>query len=53
MDNIKAKKEALQEKAMQLGAKMYENVNKGEENQAENNNETKSDNVSDAEYEEK
>jgi len=56
MDDIKSKKDKLQEKLMQLGSKMYEGVNPNG-NEAENT-ETKSedkkeDNVSDAEYEEK
>ncbi len=54
MDNIKAKKEALQEKAMQLGAKMYEGVNPNQEATSEEaKDDTKKDDVSDAEYEEK
>ncbi len=56
IDKIKAKKDALQEKAMQLGAKMYEGVNSNNDNENNNDNsasEDKKDDVSDAEYEEK
>ena len=57
VDAIKSKKDALQEKAMALGAKMYENVNpENANNDTANNTEStnnSSDNVSDAEYEEK
>ncbi len=55
MDAIKAKKEALQEKAMQLGAKMYEGVNQNQETESasSSNEDNKKDDVSDAEYEEK
>ena len=58
IDLIKAKKDALQEKAMALGAKVYENIQKEQANNQENTNpsdntNTSSDGVSDAEYEEK
>ena len=58
IDLIKAKKDALQEKAMALGAKVYENIQKEQANNQENanpsdNTNTSSDGVSDAEYEEK
>ena len=54
IEDIKSKKDKLQEKAMALATKLYENV-KPENNEAETNttDETKKDNVSDAEYEEK
>ena len=50
-DEIKAKTEKLQEKAMALATKVYENIQK---EQAENNedNDTKDDNVQEADYEE-
>ena len=58
LDDIKAKKDKLQEKAMALATKVYENIQK--ENQANNNtdnsnNEDTSDNngVKDADFEEK
>ena len=56
IEDIKSKKDKLQEKAMALATKLYENV-KPENNEAEpetnTTNETKKDDVSDAEYEEK
>ena len=54
IEDIKSKKDKLQEKAMALATKLYENV-KPENNETETNttNETKKDDVSDAEYEEK
>ena len=55
LDDIKAKKDKLQEKAMALATKVYENVQK--ENQANNNSSDdtsdKKDDVKDADYEEK
>ena len=57
LDDIKAKKDKLQEKAMALATKVYENVQK--ENQANANNNSsdntsdKKDDVKDADYEEK
>ncbi len=60
LDDIKAKKDKLQEKLMQLGAKMYEGVNPESQGDStkENDNSTSdanssNDNVSDAEFEEK
>ena len=60
IDEIKAKKDKLQEKAMALATKVYENVRKEQEaNNAntetteENKEEDKKDNVADADYEEK
>ena len=60
IDEIKAKKDKLQEKAMALATKVYENVRKEQEanNQTtetteENKEEDKKDNVADADYEEK
>ena len=52
LDEIKAKKDALQEVAMSLATKVYEEASK---NNQETNNEsnTKEDNVKEAEYEEK
>ena len=54
IEDIKSKKDKLQEKAMALATKLYENV-KPENSEPETNttNETKKDDVSDAEYEEK
>ena len=57
IEDIKAKKDALSEKAMGLAAKVYENINK-ERAEASNNtdnatSDNKDDNVQDAEYEEK
>jgi molecular chaperone DnaK len=54
LDDIKAKKEKLNETLMALGAKLYEN--KGSEAQGESSSEEsskKDNNVKDAEYEEK
>ena len=55
LDDIKAKKDKLQEKAMALATKVYENV--GKENQANANNSEdtsdKKDDVKDADFEEK
>ena len=56
LDDIKAKKDKLQEKAMALATKVYENVQK--ENQANNDNNSsdtsdKKDDVKDADFEEK
>ncbi len=55
IEEIKSKKDALQEKTMQLGAKMYEGVNPNAEGatETEPENDNKKDDVSDAEYEEK
>ena len=57
LDDIKTKKDKLQERLMQLGAKMYEGVNpNGTGSETETTEETKDnskDNVSDAEFEEK
>ena len=57
IEDIKSKKDKLQEKAMALATKVYENVQKEnantEETTTETNTETKKDDVSDAEYEEK
>ena len=55
MEEIKSKKDKLQEKAMALATKVYENINKErQENSAkEEKEETKKDDVADAEYEEK
>ena len=59
LDDIKSKKDKLQEKLMQLGAKMYEGVNPNADatastEEATENKEDKKDNdVKDAEYEEK
>ena len=53
---IKTKKDALQEKAMALGAKLYEQANKENSNsnsESVNESANNSDNVSDADYEEK
>ena len=56
IEDIKTKKDKLQEKAMALATKVYENIEKEQANQ-ENNKETtedkKDDNVADASYEEK
>ena len=54
IEKIKDKKDKLQEKAMTLATKVYENVRK--ENETSNNNEDtqdKKDDVKDADYEEK
>ena len=58
IEDIKAKKDALQEKAMALATKVYENIQKQENQNNETtetdaNQESKKDDVSDAEYEEK
>ncbi|MBR3661181.1 MAG: molecular chaperone DnaK [Bacilli bacterium] len=59
LDNIKTKKDKLQERLMQLGAKMYEGVNPNgeansqEANPTDNSSDNSQDNVSDAEFEEK
>ena len=58
IEDIKAKKDALQEKAMALATKVYENIQKQENQNNETtetdaSNESKKDDVSDAEYEEK
>ena len=55
IDDIKSKKDKLQEKLMQLGAKMYEGVKQDGEAapNTEDTKEEKDSNVSDAEYEEK
>ena len=58
IEDIKAKKDALQEKAMALATKVYENIQKQENQNSETtetdaSNESKKDDVSDAEYEEK
>ena len=55
IDEIKAKKEALQEKAMELGAKVYEEAAKANENketdETDENTSKKNDGVVDAEFE--
>ena len=56
MDDIKAKKDKLQEKLMQLGAKMYEGINPNEAQEQETTtDEAKNDDndVKDADFEEK
>ena len=59
IDEIKEKKDKLQEKAMALATKVYENVRKEQETnnntetQDETKEEDKKDNVADADYEEK
>ena len=55
IEDIKAKKDKLNEKAMALGAKVYEEMAKAaQENQGSNESDDKKDNnVKDAEYEEK
>ena len=59
LDDIKSKKDKLQEKLMQLGAKMYEGVNPNgdatasTEETTENKEDKKDNDVKDAEYEEK
>ncbi len=57
IEDIKAKKDKLSEKAMGLAAKVYENINKERAEASDNNDEKKEDkkddNVQDAEYEEK
>ena len=55
VEEIKAKKEALQEKAMEFGAKVYEEAQKAQAAQSESseeNKEDKKDDVIDAEFEE-
>ena len=57
-EEIKTKKEKLQEKAMALATKVYENVQKEQQAQQENNTDNNNDNnnddnVADATYEEK
>ncbi len=54
IEEIKTKKDALQEKLMQLGSKMYEGVNKeATDSEKEDVKDKKDSDVSDAEYEEK
>ena len=55
LDDIKAKKDKLQEKAMALATKVYENVQKENQANANNNEDTsdKKDDVKDADFEEK
>ena len=55
LDDIKAKKDKLQEKAMALATKVYENVQKENQANANNSEDTsdKKDDVKDADYEEK
>ena len=56
IEEIKTKKDKLQEKAMALATKVYENIQKEQQANVENNNETKEDkkdDVADATYEEK
>ena len=54
IDKIKSSKDALQEKAMALATKVYENIQKEQQaNENTNNNNNNSDNVQDATYEEK
>ena len=55
MDKIKAKKDKLQEKAMALATKVYENIQKENQENANANNDDKAnkDNVKDADFEEK
>jgi len=56
LDDIKTKKDKLQEKLMQLGAKMYEGVNpnqNGDANPEDTKSEDKKDDVKDADFEEK
>ena len=55
VENIKAKKDALQEKAMEFGAKVYEEANKAQaanQDSEEEVKEDKKDDVIDAEFEE-
>ena len=52
LEEIKTKKEALQEKAMELGAKVYEEAAKNAEANQEAPEEDKKDDVIDAEFEE-
>ena len=55
LDDIKAKKEKLQEKAMALATKVYENVQKESQANTDNSEDTsdKKDDVKDADFEEK
>ena len=54
IDKIKSSKDALQEKAMALATKVYENIQKEQQaNENTNNNNNNGDNVQDATYEEK
>ena len=56
IDDIKAKKDKLNEKAMALGAKVYEEAAKkaqAEQNNADNSDDKKDNDVKDADYEEK
>ena len=58
IEDIKTKKDKLQEKAMALATKVYENIQKEQQAQEANNNDNNSDssnddNVADATYEEK
>jgi len=55
LDDIKAKKDKLQEKAMALATKVYENVQKENQANASNSEDTsdKKDDVKDADFEEK
>ena len=55
LDDIKAKKDKLQEKAMALATKVYENVQKESQANASNSEDTsdKKDDVKDADFEEK
>ena len=56
IDDIKAKKDKLNEKAMALGAKVYEEAAKkaqAEQNNADNSEDKKDNDVKDADYEEK
>ena len=55
IEEIKTKKDKLQEKAMALATKVYENIQKQEQEKAANNetSEEKKDDVADASYEEK
>ena len=56
MDKVKTIKESLQEKAMNLSAKVYEQAAKEQQENSSNetaNNDSKKDDVQDAEYEEK
>ena len=52
IEDIKAKKDKLQETAMELGAKVYEEAAKNQENNETSNEEDKKDDVIDAEFEE-
>ena len=50
IEDIKAKKDELQETAMELGAKVYEEAAKNQENNEASNEEDKKDDVIDAEF---